>query len=222
MWFSQLKKLCSVTILVFFIHAALSVTASIGGSSSLPTCKTEPLSPLIKRQDNWNGLDNGHLVSSVGNSSGCPTTRQIAYIGIAADCSYAAEFNSTASARQHIREMVQTASVVYENSFNISLEIRNLTIRDSECPSGSGSGDEDWNASCSTGNLNSRLRQFSTWRSSQNDNNAYWTLLTGCSDAGEVGVSWVGALCNARSASGYSGAGANVVARTQSEWEVFA
>lgn len=221
MWFPQLKKLCPVTILVFSIHSALSASASIGGRSSLPTCKTEPISPLIKRQDNWNGLDNGGLVSNIGNSSGCPTTRQVAYIGLVADCSYTAGFNSTASARQHIRDMVQTASVVYENSFNISLEIRNLTISDSECPRGARSDDENWNAPCSTGDLNSRLRQFSRWRSSQNDNNAYWTLLTGCSDGGEVGVSWIGALCNAHS-SGDSGASANIVARTQSEWEVFA
>jgi hypothetical protein len=117
--------------------------------------------------------------------------------------------------------MVNTASVVYEISFNISLQIRNLTISDPKCPSG-GSGDEYWNAPCSTGNMHWRLREFSSWGASLYDDNAYWTLLTGCSDGGEVGVSWIGALCNSGSPYRYSGAGTNVVARTQNEWEVFA
>lgn len=183
-------------------------------------CTTSPENHFHKRQSSnpWNGND---LISSIGSTNGCPNTRRIAYIGIMTDCSFTAGFDSSDSAHRYIVNMVNTASVVFESSFNVSLGIRNLTISDSSCPSGS-SGSTSWNVPCSQGDLNSRLGTFSQWRSSLYDSNAYWTLLTGCSvDVGEIGVSWVGALCNSGSGRG-NGASANVVARTQTEWQVFA
>jgi hypothetical protein len=187
-------------------------------SGNHSTCATAQ--ELNKRQLGWNAWDD-NLADNIGNTYGCPDTRQIANIGIMTDCTYTASFNSSDSARRYILNMVNTASVVFENSFNISLSIQSLTISDDECSS-SGS---TWNAPCSEGDLNSRLQAFSSWRGSVNDNNAYWTLLTGCSaNGGEVGVSWIGALCNSGSGSGSGngGASANVVARAQSEWQVFA
>jgi hypothetical protein len=190
------------------------------GNHTSSTCATAP-ELLDKRQLGVNNAGGDNLVQNIGDTSGCPDTRQVASIGIMTDCTYTASFNSSDSARRYILNMVNTASVVFENSFNISLSIQNLTISDGECPTGS-----TWNTPCSEGDLNSRLQGFSSWRSSVNDNNAYWTLLTGCSrNGGEVGVSWIGALCNTGSGSGSGsngGASANVVARTQSEWQVFA
>ena len=183
-------------------------------------CTTSPKHHSHKRQtlNPWNGND---LISNIGSTNGCPNTRRIAYIGIMTDCSFTSGFDSPDSAHRYIVNMVNTASVVFESSFNVSLGIQNLTISDAECPSGS-SGSIAWNVPCSQGDLNSRLDTFSQWRSSIYDSNAYWTLLTGCSVAtGEIGVSWVGALCNSGSGRG-NGASANVVARTQTEWQVFA
>ncbi|KAJ5469786.1 hypothetical protein N7530_007143 [Penicillium desertorum] len=183
------------------------------------TCATAPEDVLNKRQLEWNALGD-NLADNIGNTYGCPQTRRIAYIGIATDCTYTARFNSSDSAQRYILNMVNTASVVFENSFNISLSIQNLTMSNAECPT-SVSASTGWNTPCSVGDLNTRLETFSSWRSSINDNNAYWTLLTGCSvGAGQVGVSWIGALCN--SGSSYSASSANVVARTQSEWQVLA
>ncbi|KAJ5306413.1 hypothetical protein N7508_005428 [Penicillium antarcticum] len=195
---------------------------SSGSGSSLPLlCSASPATHLHKRQS-WNDWGNEDLTSTIGSTSGCPDTREIANIGIMTDCTYTAGFNSTDSAHRYILNMVNTASVVFENSFNISLAVQNLTISDSECPS-STSDTTAWNVLCSQGDLNTRLQDFSTWRSSLNDQNAYWTLLTGCSvSAGEIGVSWIGALCNTGSGSSNGGASANVVARTQNEWQVFA
>ncbi|KAJ5355629.1 hypothetical protein N7517_010238 [Penicillium concentricum] len=192
------------------------------GRSSLPSlCATAPETHLDKRQI-WNPWGDNNLTSTIGSTSGCPNTREIAYIGIMTDCTYTASFNSSDSAHRYILNMVNTASVVFENSFNISLAVQNLTISDADCPS-STSDTTVWNVPCSQGDLNTRLQTFSTWRSSLNDNNAYWTLLTGCSvSAGEIGVSWIGALCNTGSGSSNGGASANVVARTQDEWQVFA
>ncbi|CAG8900744.1 unnamed protein product [Penicillium egyptiacum] len=187
--------------------------------SSDSICATAPEDVLNKRQLEWNAWGD-NLADNIGNTYGCPQTRQIAHIGIATDCTYTASFNSSDSAHRYILNMVNTASVVFENSFNISLSIQNLTMSNAECPT-SVSASTDWNAPCSVGDLNTRLQTFSSWRSSINDNNAYWTLLTGCSvGAGQVGVSWIGALCN--SGSRYGASSANVVARTQTEWQVFA
>lgn len=189
-------------------------------SSSI--CATRLETSLDKRQNGWNAWGD-NLEANIGNTYGCPNTRRIANIGIMTDCTYTASFNSSESARRYILNMVNTASVVFENSFNISLSIQNLTLSDDECPTTT-SELTAWNTPCSNGDLNSRLQDFSSWRSSLNDNNAYWTLLSGCSvSTGEVGVSWVGALCNSGSRSRYSGgASANVVSRTQLEWQVFA
>ena len=221
MRFARFRALCPVTILVLFLASTLSATTDYG--FALSVCKTEPPNPLVNRQWSRYGSDNSDLISTIGSTQGCPTTRQLAYIGIVADCTYVSEFNSTDSLRDHVHDIVNRASVVYENSFNISLQIRNLTISDPDCPS-RGSGDEDWNAPCSTGDLNWRLREFSSWRASLDDDNPYWTLLTGCStNGGEVGVSYIGALCESGSRYGYrSGTSVNVVARTQNEWQVFA
>ncbi|KAJ5669173.1 hypothetical protein N7462_010243, partial [Penicillium macrosclerotiorum] len=195
----------------------------LGNRSVFPSyCATASESLLNKRQF-WNTLGDNDLAANIGNTAGCPGTRQIAQIGIMADCTYTASFSSSEAAHQYILNMVNTASVVFENSFNITLGIRNLTISDAECPS-SFSDMNAWNAPCSQGNLNTRLQNFSRWRERlTNDKNAYWTLLTGCSvSAGEIGVSWIGALCNLGSGYSNGGASANVVARTQTEWQVFA
>jgi hypothetical protein len=116
--------------------------------------------------------------------------------------------------------MVNTASEVYERSFNISLALHDLTISDRDCPS-TPSSSTSWNADCSAGDLNWRLSQFTSWRGSLNDDNAYWTLMTGCPSGQEVGVSWLGQLCTSNR-EWQSASGANVVARTRSEWQVFA
>ncbi|CAG7962657.1 unnamed protein product [Penicillium salamii] len=194
-----------------------------GNQTSHSSCATAPEDFLTRRQLGLVNAWSDNLESTIGNTDGCPKTRQVANIGIMTDCTYTASFNSSDSARRYILNMVNTASVVFENSFNISISIQNLTISDEQCPSTT-SQSTAWNTPCSNGDMNSRLQAFSSWRGSINDNNAYWTLLTGCSvNGGEVGVSWIGALCNSGSGgSSNGGASANVVARTQSEWQVFA
>lgn len=207
------------TAIVAHEHEPAFTTNS--GSSHSTLCATAPETHLHKRQASGNWGDE-NWTSTIGNNNGCPTTREIANIGIMTDCTYTAGFNSSDSARRYILNMVNTASVVFENSFNISLAVRNLTVSPAECPSTT-SDTTAWNVPCSQGDLNTRLQEFSTWRSSVYDENAYWTLLTGCSVSfGEIGVSWIGTLCNAGSGYSSRGASANVVARTQDQWQVFA
>ncbi|KKK22208.1 hypothetical protein ARAM_003246 [Aspergillus rambellii] len=160
-------------------------------------------------------LDTGYLLDNIGNTAGCPTVRRVALVGIATDCSYTASFSSNEEIRRNIINMVNTASEVFENTFNVSLGLHNLTVSDAECPR-STSNFDPWNAPCSSGDLEWRLQRFSAWRGTLSDTtNAYWTLMTGCPTGSQVGVSLVGDLCNSRTS-------ANVVALTTNEWQVFA
>ncbi|KNG89942.1 zinc metallopeptidase mde10 [Aspergillus nomiae NRRL 13137] len=167
----------------------------------------------LERRQSTLGTDD--LVNSIGSHAGCPTSRRVALVGIATDCTYTASFESTESLRRSLINMVNTASELFESTFNISLALHNLTISDANCP-GSATDSAPWNVGCSEGDMNWRLQQFSSWRSSLSDTeNAYWTLMTGCPSGSEVGISWIGQLCNSQSST-------NVVARTSNQWQVFA
>ncbi|KAI0385379.1 zinc metalloprotease mde10 [Hypomontagnella monticulosa] len=170
-----------------------------------------------------------NLASSIGSTQGCPTTRKVALVGIATDCTYTAQFASKEEVRENIIKQVNTASTLFETSFNISLGIQNLTISDSQCP-GTPPENAKWNVACGTGaTITDRLNLFSAWRGQFNDTNAYWTLLSTCNTGAAVGLAWLGQLCaqgsgtQADSSGGNETiAGANVVVRTNTEWEVFA
>lgn len=172
-----------------------------------------------------------NLSSTIGSTAGCPTTRKVALVGVAADCNYVAQFNSTSSVRANIIQQINSASSLYESSFNISLGIQNLTITEAGCPATAPSA-TPWNVACSDGvTITDRLNLFSAWRGQRSDTNAYWTLLSTCNTGAAVGLAWLGELCKQGSqtpTSGTSGstnetiAGANVVVRTSTEWQVIA
>ncbi|KAI1102312.1 zinc metalloprotease mde10 [Jackrogersella minutella] len=169
-----------------------------------------------------------NLAQSIGSTQGCPTTRKVALVGIATDCTYTAQFDNNSDVRSNIIQLVNSASALYETSFNISLGIQNLTISEKDCP-GTPSQNAQWNVPCSSSvTITNRLNLFSAWRGQFNDTNAYWTLLSTCNTDAAVGLAWLGQLCSAGPASGDSSggnetvAGANVVVRTSTEWQVFA
>jgi len=190
-----------------------------------------------KRQTNIDGgsVGNGNsagvnLRSTIGDSSGCPSARQVALIGLATDCGYTAEFNSSESLRQNVIDVVNTASDLYQASFNITLGLRNLTISPAECPAVPAESTK-WNTGCSDAyTITNRLNDFSAWRGNlAGDTNAYWSLFTTCNTGAEVGLSWLGQLCNTggttqqdNTGSAQTVGGANVIAKTSSEWQVFA
>lgn len=154
------------------------------------------------------------LLQHIGSTAGCPTSRRIALIGLATDCTFREAFGSSEEMRRVLISMVNAASEVFEQTFNVSLAIRNLTISDEACPERARET-TPWNVPCSAGDIDWRLRQFASWRGSQDGANAYWTLMTNCPTNNVVGVSLVGGLCNINQ-------GANVVARTLNQWQVFA
>ncbi|KAI0440715.1 zinc metalloprotease mde10 [Xylaria telfairii] len=183
-------------------------------------------SNVFPRQNDINGGSGAgaNLDTTIGSTQGCPTSRKVALIGIATDCTYTAQFESRANVTQNLINMVNMASALYESTFNISLGIRNLTISPAECPGSPPEGSQ-WNQPCSPDvTINNRLDLFSKWRGQFEDNNAYWTLMSTCATDAAVGLAWLGQLCSqSASANGNdTTAGANVVVRTNTEWQVFA
>ena len=190
-----------------------------------------PISSLLgKRQIDTNGIPTGgnsgsvNLKSSIGKTAGCPSSRKVALIGVATDCAYTSSFNSTETARANVIQQIATASTLYEKTFNVTLGLQNLTISDPSCP-GTPPAATPWNQGCD-GNqtITDRLNTFSAWRGQRNDTNAYWTLLTNCRTGAEVGLSWLGQLCvgDTTANAGETVSGANVVAKTATEWQVIA
>lgn len=190
---------------------------------------------LFGRQSIDGGSSGGNgagvnLADTIGSVDGCPTTRKVALVGIATDCTYTKAFNGSEDAlRKNIIQQVNSASQVYEASFNISLAIKNLYISPQDCP-GTASSSAPWNVGCSDDvTLGDRLSLFSKWRGQSEDSNAYWTLFSTCNTDSAVGLAWLGQVCRAGSSEGSDGTGknetiaaANVVVRTSAEWQVFA
>ena len=165
-----------------------------------------------------------NLKLSIGNTAGCPTNRKVALIGVATDCTYTATFNSTQSAHTNVIIQINSASSAYEKAFNISLGLQNLTVSEKECP-GTPPSAAPWNIGCQANTtITDRLNIFSEWRGEKKDNNAYWTLLTSCATGAEVGLAWLGQVCvnDVSKGNGETVSGANVVAKTPTEWQVIA
>jgi hypothetical protein len=194
-----------------------------------------PISALLgKRQlDNSPGGGNGagtNLVQSIGSTAGCPTTRKVALVGVATDCTYTQSFNSnTNTTRQNVIAQMNSASELFESTFNISLGLANLVVTEPNCPTTVQQA-TPWNQACTNDiDIQDRLNLFSAWRGQQDDDFAHWTLLSTCNTGSAVGLAWLGQACTKGSqGSSSSGgtnetvAGANVVVRTLQEWQVIA
>lgn len=191
---------------------------------------------LKKRQnvDGGDGFTGGsgntagvNLRSTIGSTDGCPTTRQVALIGVATDCTYTADFdNDDDKTRTNIITQINSASNLFEKTFNITLGLSSLVISNPNCP-GTPPATAQWNIPCSSTNstIENRLNLFSEWRGTRkNDSNAIWTLMTTCETGSAVGLAWLGMLCQKDTVIQGSQfvSGTNVIARTSTEWKVIA
>ncbi|KAG0208087.1 hypothetical protein BGX33_006484 [Mortierella sp. NVP41] len=161
---------------------------------------------------------------------GCPTNRLVNYMGVAADCSYVRNYGGAAGARKQIFADFNTASGIYESTFNVALGVIALNIKTENCPATPVSG-EEWNQDCSsTYAIDQRLSDFSRWRGQngrENDGAGLWHLMTKCNSGPVVGIAWTKALCQMKSQSQsvqgqgiqYT-AGTGVSSITPNEWMV--
>lgn len=162
--------------------------------------------------------------SNIGQTTGCPSTAKVVYMGVAADCEYTASYGSTSNATMQILTNWNTASALYKSTFNVSLGIIELDVQEPECPSTAPS-DAPWNIACNdtSVDLNNRLSLFSGWRGQKgSDGTGLWHLMSGCPSGTEVGVAWLGTLCQ-QTSSGQAGSfvsGTAVSTNGLTEWEV--
>ncbi|KAI9741176.1 MAG: hypothetical protein M1834_002889 [Cirrosporium novae-zelandiae] len=226
---SEIEQLCGADTLDFNLQPDHPVYSGFGPKSDVSFWGSISAGSIFgKRQiDSSTGSGNSagvNLTSTIGSTSGCPNTRKVALVGVATDCMYTASMNSTETTRQTVISMINSASDVFEKSFNITLGLRNLTVSDASCP-GTASTTTAWNVNCAGANITERLDLFSRWRGTHADSNAFWTLLSTCNTGADVGLSWLGQLCVSsvtNDTSGNSATGANVVVPVDSGWEVFA
>lgn len=168
---------------------------------------------LWKRQsgnDQLGGSSNDSYTDSIGQTSGCPSQAMAIYIGVASDCTYTARFPNQGQARNATLTNMATVSQIYRSTFNISVGVVELEVRDATCPT-SAQSDAPWNLGCGSYSLDQRLSDFSQWRGSRAANGtALWHLLTACSTGSEVGVAWLGTLCRTEA----TGSGDSVISST--------
>lgn len=161
----------------------------------------------------------------IGQSTGCPTTQKVVYMGVAADCEYVAKYNSSQEdAKSQILTTWNTASALYKTTFNVSLGITTLSVQPASCPTGSG-GSFPWNINCAAATLSSRLSLFSQWRGTLGeDGNGLWHLMSGCPTGAEVGIAWLATLCQTSAGGNASQvvSGTAVSTSGRTEWQVVA
>ena len=137
------------------------------------------------------------FASNIGQSTGCPTSGKVIYMGVAADCQYTSAYGTTENATMMILTDWNSASALYQSTFNVALGIIELDIQEPTCPTTAPS-DAPWNVPCNNTNvtLNDRLSLFSQWRGEKGDDGTgLWHLMSGCPSGTEVGVAWLGTLC---------------------------
>lgn len=189
-----------------------------------PWSNSSSSSTLMRRDDVQGGTSSNNFSSTIGQSSGCPSSAMVVYMGVAADCEYVSSYGSSQNATMQILNDWNTASALYKSTFNVSLGILHINVQDPNCPA-SAPADAPWNVPCNMTNvtLNDRLSLFSQWRGTQGDDGAgLWHLMSGCPTGTEVGVAWLGTLCQ-QSATGNTGSivsGTAVSTRGITEWEV--
>lgn len=184
-----------------------------------------PVNSSLSRRDDVAGGDMGsNFVDHIGSTEGCPSDQRVVYMGVAADCEYVQAYGDKENATQQILNTWNSASSLYKSTFNISLGIVELQIQDSECPS-TANDTMQWNLACSDSiTLNNRLSDFSKWRGTHSDNAGLWHLMSGCPTGSEVGVAWLGVLCqkDTTQSSGDSVSGTGVSTNGRTEWQVVA
>lgn len=125
-----------------------------------------------------------NFINSIGSTASCPKSQKIVFVGVAADCTYVNKYGTQDEARTQILSNFNTASALYQRSFNVSLGIVELNVMSANCPSSVNSS-VPWNVGCPEGgsnglDLNSRLSTFSRWRGQKGgaDGAGLWHLMT--------------------------------------------
>ncbi|KAK2462101.1 hypothetical protein APHAL10511_006564 [Amanita phalloides] len=166
-----------------------------------------------------------NFANTIGDTSGCPMSQKLVYMGVAADCEYVTKYGTQDDARKAILNNWNTASALYKSTFNISLGIIELQVQPSTCPT-QPDPKLPWNIPCSGAALDERLSIFSQWRGQEGQDGAgLWHLMSGCPTGSEVGIAWLATLCQTNATPGSSNqsvSGTAVSTYGLTEWQVVA
>ncbi|KAJ3017832.1 hypothetical protein HKX48_003366 [Thoreauomyces humboldtii] len=130
--------------------------------------------------------------------AGCPTSRKVLFMAAAADCTYTKLHGGKEGALAQMLQNWNTASSVYERTFNISLGLIQVQVQDTCTPN---DALLTWNRDCSDAyTITDRLSDFSKWRGVKDaDQAGLWHLMTNCPTGASVGVAWLKTLCSTSS-----------------------
>ena len=154
------------------------------------------------------------------NGAGCPSTKKILYMSTAADCTYFRWYESLSSTLKQIILNWNSASKLYESTFNIGLGLIKVEIQAScnKIPA--------WNQECdSKYGIDQRLSDFSIWRSSARagDSAGLWHLMTACASGTSLGIAWPATICQQTVASSLQpSTGTAVSSMGKEEWKIVA
>ncbi|CAO3679892.1 unnamed protein product [Rhizopus stolonifer] len=192
------------------------VTKSIQEESRYNECGVSM--PIFKQKD------------LLKRSEGCPLTRKIIYMGVAADCTYVQHYKTKEAARLQIINDFNTASALFEETFNVALGLIKIMLMEQTCPVQLDPATA-WNRACEPNySLYDRLSDFSLWRNQTGKDGAgLWHLMTNCPVGLEVGLAWLGQLCNTGLVKQEDDkgkvryvSGASVSSITRDEWKIVA
>lgn len=156
-----------------------------------------------------------HDLMEIGNNgTTCYSTLHSAPIGIAADSNFMDSFESTDAAQLHIIDTINKASQIWENAFNISLQLSEMIL-------GNSGVHYSWDIPCnssenSVNSLESRLTILKDWRINThlNDNLALWSLFSNCPSSDVIGLAWQSSACEP--------SGSNIVHHSLLDYQIFA
>ena len=130
-------------------------------------------------------------------AAACPLpSKQLLAMGVAADCSYVIEKGGVSQALAQILSNFNSASAVFEKTFNVQLGVAKVQI-EQQCSPVSDPV-TPWNVDCSNAayTISDRLSDFSRWRGTvSSDGMGLWHLMTKCSTQPAVGIAWLKMLC---------------------------
>ncbi|RXK34760.1 hypothetical protein M231_07981 [Tremella mesenterica] len=178
----------------------------------------------LGRRDDTGGMTaSSNYINSINSTVGCPSTTQIVYMGVALDCNYIAAYSSPDAARTQALNDWNMVSALYKSTFNISLGIVELVVQNATCPD-TPQSDAEWNIGCGANiTLDDRLSQFSQWRGNRGEDGVgLWHLLSACPTDSEVGVAWLGTLCQstAQNQGGSWVSGTGISTASTTEWSL--
>lgn len=135
------------------------------------------------------------LMGIVPNGTACYSKLYLAPIGIVVDSNFIDSFESTDAAQLHIIDTVNKASQIWENAFNISLQLSEMIL-------GNSGVKYSWDIPCnnsdnSVQSLETRLKILQDWRQStrSDDKLALWSLFSNCPSSDVIGLAWQSSVC---------------------------